>query len=318
MMAILQNTWVQKIILLVAIGAVTVTVSEFWFYEVSTETSHVLIMLMYGILGYILIQILDKYKVRTFLGLFLAACLFGFLTEGVPVPVLYTGVPFTIVWTSMAWHAVITVVMFWYLWRKFALDKSLFTNIWYNVSLGLLLGLWTVVGWSGVETDSGITFDWVPTETVAEQFMTAFLFFILGHIAMSYVSPAKLSATKEEWAILGLITGFFYLVGQLLPLFPFSLVLLPLIWLCIYPLSKSHFQTQEGQETILESVLGKRIKISRYLCGLLIPIFALGSYHLCYVYQFGFETNALLIVTAGPLSVYWFARAWWVYIVKKN
>jgi hypothetical protein len=43
-------------------------------------------------------------------GLFLGACLMGFLVEGVVVGQMYLAFPFQVVWTPMAWHGLVTGV----------------------------------------------------------------------------------------------------------------------------------------------------------------------------------------------------------------
>lgn len=46
-----------------------------------------------------------------------------------------------------------------------------------------------------------------------------------------------------------------------------------------------------------------------YVYTLAIPVFALGSYELLVYNELGMEVNAILILTAGPISVWCFARA---------
>jgi hypothetical protein len=62
-------------------------------------------------------------------GLFLGGALLGLLTEGVVVGTMYEGFPFQLVWTPLAWHALVTAVCVlglgragphWPLWRQVA------------------------------------------------------------------------------------------------------------------------------------------------------------------------------------------------------
>jgi hypothetical protein len=72
-----------KALLLLAIGSITVTVSEFWFYEVTDDTSSLFVLLTYGVVGYLSLLMLEKYSVQTFAGFFIVAAIFGWLIEGV-------------------------------------------------------------------------------------------------------------------------------------------------------------------------------------------------------------------------------------------
>ena len=49
------------------------------------------------------------FRVRSWTGLFLAACLYGWATEGVLIPVVYENLPWSYSWTSVGWHVLIDV-----------------------------------------------------------------------------------------------------------------------------------------------------------------------------------------------------------------
>ncbi len=207
------QTVFRKVLLLIAAGAMFVSVSEFWFYPVDEGVGHIGILLAYGILGYVFFLILNHYSVHTFWGFFLAASVFGFLVEGVPVPVLFTALPFTIVWTSLAWHALITVTIFWYYFRNILFFGQWWKKIVFTSSIGIVIGAWNTFMWNVVslEGPEGILFQWQPTELFAKQFLFGFGLFIIGHIIFQFVGKgAFLFSRFEKWGGWSFYRGYVF------------------------------------------------------------------------------------------------------------
>lgn len=79
----------------------------------------------------------------------LLGALTGFAIEGAMVPAIYEAVPFSFLWTSVAWHGPVTVALgvFWlpHLFARASLPVAACAM----VALGGLWGLWTTWTWGG-------------------------------------------------------------------------------------------------------------------------------------------------------------------------
>ena len=231
----MMQSILQKLALFIGMGAIFVTVSEFWFYEVGEEVGHIGILLAYSVLAYVFVTCVVYFKLHTFAGLFVAASLFGILTESVAVPVLFTAMPFTIIWTSLAWHALITVMIFWYAYLYILELSRPLIKVVYLLLMGAGLGLWNSFMWnvSAIDDVTGdISYAWVDPSEFILQLLLGYALFIGGHLLFAYGSSKPISFGRNEmWILFAVISGFF-VIGPGITMFPFSLVLLPLVFVC--------------------------------------------------------------------------------------
>ena len=309
---------IKKLLLFLSISVIFVTMSELWFYRLPPENNLLEIVFAYGLVGYLFLIILDRFKVYRFAGFFVAAGMFGFLIEGIPVPVLYSLIPFSILWTSLAWHALISIGIGWYWFRQVMTAGSWQKIITYNSALGAGLGIWGGYFWNVVESETGDVTGWlfVSPTVFAEQFMFGWLLFTLGHILFGLVTKGGISfARLEIWGI-SIITTVFFLLLQLIPAFPLSLLLPVLVGISVLALRKdrSHAETTP----ILHTFTTEHIPLARFLYTLFIPLGAIGIYTLIYSLELKFEANVLLILTAGPLALWWWLRSMWQLFSSKN
>lgn len=163
----------HRALLILASGALLVSFSEFWFYEIHDDVGQVGILLAYGLMGYLFPASVEYFRAYSFNGLFVAACMLGFLIEGVAVPVVYSNPPFTIIWTSMAWHALLSVTLGWLLFRHVMINKQWHQKLGLNVGLGLFLGCWNAYMWHAVGTDGTgeVEFNWQANNQFGWQFL---------------------------------------------------------------------------------------------------------------------------------------------------
>jgi len=92
----------------------------------------------------------EHFHVRRPAPLFLAAALYGFLVEGVLAPILYADGLFGwfhVSYTSLGWHAVISVIFGWYLLRRWMLQGKLGWLTMGSAAFGLFWGAWSLVFW---------------------------------------------------------------------------------------------------------------------------------------------------------------------------
>jgi hypothetical protein len=137
----------QRWLAIAALGAVGVFGSENLFWSAPpaplTLPDLLLTWLAYSLAAAAALIALTTTRARGWLGVFLAGCIYGWLIEGVVVQTVYDAFPYTLVFTGMSWHALLTALLLglgirvsvqWPLLRQFAL---LLTS-------GLAYGLWAL------------------------------------------------------------------------------------------------------------------------------------------------------------------------------
>ncbi len=140
-----------------AVGAVSWAWSEvgFWahFRVDDNAIVWVLTLLLYTLVAYVVLRILRRFPVSGIASLFMVGAAYGWLVEGTIANTVYLALPFSIVWTALAWHALLTVVIGWYALPT-ALRRGGLQAVGWCALLGLAWGCWGV-GWWSATPDSG-------------------------------------------------------------------------------------------------------------------------------------------------------------------
>lgn len=295
----------QRAVSVIGLGAVLVSTSEYWFYQVEAEVSSTMILLAYGLLGYLFIAVVQRFRVHSVAGLVVAASLLGFLIEGVPVPVVYANPPLSIVWTSLAWHAVLTLGLGWLSVRVVLADARIWRAIAINAAFGFVLGVWNAFMWNAKEVESTdqFTFVWQPTEVFATQFLFGYALFVGGHILLDRLYPKTLAIGQFEyfslWVLVTVISVLVAYSSGLFVLFP---ILPALVLGCLLALQLAS-KTSPGGVIIIDRLYKERIPLRRFGLTGLIPVTAIAGYAGMVHLEVKTEMNVLLIVTVGPAAV---------------
>ena len=100
--------------------------------------------------AFVLLWVIDTFRVRRLAPLFLAAAVFGFVAEGMLTNTLYEGGPlawFSASWTPLAWHAPLSVVFgWWWLRRELAAGRARRVAAG-CAAVGVVWGLWALAWW---------------------------------------------------------------------------------------------------------------------------------------------------------------------------
>ncbi len=100
--------------------------------------------------AFVLLWVIDAFRVRRLAPLFLAAAVFGFVAEGMLTATLYEGGPlawFSASWTPLAWHAPLSVVFgWWWLRRELVAGRTRRVALG-GAAAGVLWGLWALAWW---------------------------------------------------------------------------------------------------------------------------------------------------------------------------
>lgn len=287
--------------MVVATGILFSAFSEFWFYQVGTGLNDIVLVLAYGLLGYHFLLTLRFFQVRGFAGYFVAAGLFGFAVEGIPVPVLYESLPFSIAWTSLAWHALLTVSVGLLLYRKVMTGTSRSKIVLLNLAIGTVLGLWNGYIWNaGEDPDTAaVVYTWISPWTFARQFLIGYALFIGGHWVFDRLCWPVPQVSRAEYVALSGLLLLLFALGQLLALFPLSLVFPVLVLVSVGSLANGQRTAKSGW---LRQIFAHRFIPTTYLYSLLIPATAIPVYCAIYNWQVITETNAVVAGTTVLIS----------------
>ncbi|MEL6587547.1 MAG: hypothetical protein AAFQ50_12945, partial [Pseudomonadota bacterium] len=283
------------------LGALLVVPSELWFYPVDLTPDFWMMGLLYGLLGWAMIAVLAVFDRWDSRGWWIAAGLFGFLAEGLVVAELYGVLPFSILWTPLAWHAVVTVFLA-FLWLRSRLARGAVAGAVASAALGVALGVWNGWMWNVREAaDGSQSFDWQPLGPFAAQVGIGWLVFVAGHWGWSRLGPRlmALNLKTDLWA-LTLLFGGLWAVSWLVPLFPWSLALPGLTVLSVWALRHAGRGDRHVPATVSDRAL---------LWTALIPVCAIATYATYTAARPTWEVNAYTVFILGiPATLLW-ARA---------
>jgi len=295
----------SRILLFWSLGMILASVSELFFYPVEIDYWFYWFILLYWLYAYFTFLLLSFYKIKSFAWMFIAASIFWFLIEGWLLGVLYESLPFSLVWTSLAWHTLISWVLFFYIFRKKLISKSYSKALLYNIFLGALLWLWGTYSWNAVEIvwSMEILFEWKSVSEYAFQVIIAYTVFIFGHILYERGITSLSNVSSLELKIVAWVVALSFLAWNAILYFPFSLILLPLIYGCYIALKKSRHLAID--DTIF---VPEKISISKYITTLIIPATSILIYAIFFYYKIELEMNALYFTVWWIISVYLFLK----------
>lgn len=129
-----------------ALGGISWVFSEgfFWAHWRASNTfaDAILTWSAYCIVSYIVFSAVRWFDVHSFPRVFLAGAVFGWLVEGGVAATIYVGFPFQVVWTSLAWHAPVTICSGWFLLPRALRGRSVWDAVCLCAVTGLGVGFW--------------------------------------------------------------------------------------------------------------------------------------------------------------------------------
>lgn len=102
----------------------------------------------YALAAWAFLLLLPSAQQRGMAGVFLVACLYGWITEGAIVPVVHEAPPISWIWTSVSWHAPIDVFLGLYLLRQVLCAPTPWASVALHAATGIAWGLWSTWTWS--------------------------------------------------------------------------------------------------------------------------------------------------------------------------
>lgn len=277
--------WYSRVF--VGLGLIYAALSELLFYPVDMGAFLVELLVWYGLAAIFGVALIARRGGGGVLGFYVSALVLGFVVEGVPVPALYEALPFTIVWTSMAWHGIVSGLVGVYLLRL-ALLRSTRAGLLACGLFGLLLGAWAAYFWGAEPGGVGYLLQGALGCAV----------FIAGQVVLPHGTPPKRGMRVVLWGS-GALLAFGYAVQALNVLSPSVLILPIALWFC-------WGAGRAGSGALWPDLDWRRVWVFAALPLTAYPSFLLGA-DAVWVQ----EMNVWVILTFGPASLLLFGVALW-------
>lgn len=264
-------------------AAVLIVFSEKMFWYV-TGYSFLDLLLGYFFPAFILLWVIDAFRVRRLAPLFLAGAVFGFLAEGMLVGTIYEGGPlnwFSVSYTPLAWHAPLSVVFGWYALRRWLVAGRARAMALGCAAVGLFWGLWAMAWWLPENAADPVLLaqgarlgQWPVGEFALHAFtftaVLAVALWLLGRGGWSSFRPSKVEVGV---VVAGLLV--FFVAGVLLAVPWAPLKLLPLLGVTLLALYVN--KRKEPPGSLLADVAGP-VRLARLPLLLVMPAVAVAVY----------------------------------------
>jgi hypothetical protein len=301
----IMQSFFNRLLFAALSAAILVVFSEkvYWYIQ---GYGFLELLLYYFFPTYVFLWAIEAFRVRRWAPLFLAAALYGFLVEGVLTPVLYEdgllGL-FHVSYTSLAWHALVSVLFGWYWLRRLLIQGDDRRIMLWSAVFGLFWGLWSLAYWLPENLDDA--------ELLAEGFILgkwpvgAFAIYALlftaalaiSHLALArgyWQASFKPSRYEIGAAWLAIIAYFIVEVVLAVPFAPVKLgALLALVFL---PLWMNRQREPAGS---LLAELAKPVAEKKVVLLFVMPLAAIVVYGLAFFLQP--DENTLRLMSALPL-----------------
>ena len=266
-------------------AAVVIVFSEKMFWYV-TGYSFLDLLLGYFFPTFVLLWVIDAFRVRRLAPLFLAGAVFGFLAEGMLVGTIYEGGPlnwFSVSYTPLAWHAPLSVVFGWYALRRWLVAGRARALVLGCAAVGLFWGLWAMAWWlpenaadPALLAQGARLGQWPAADFALHAFtftgVLAVALWLLGRGGWSSFRPSRVEAAV---VVAGLLVFF---VAGVLPAAPWApLKLLPLLGVTLLALYVN--KKREPPGSLLADVAGP-VRLARLPLLLVMPAVAVAVYAL--------------------------------------
>lgn len=155
----------------------------------------------YAVASWAFLLLLPSARKQGMAGLFLAACLYGWITEGAIVPVVHEAPPISWIWTSVSWHVPIDVFLGLFILRHAMGASNAGASILLHALAGIGWGVWST--WTWGEPDSlrisGVDFLFFAAVTSA--------IWTIGLVLLSRAQMWK-STQRERWGVFSVVWIF--------------------------------------------------------------------------------------------------------------
>jgi hypothetical protein len=289
--------FIRRVIVVFSTGYVCLFFSElaFWSkYDPKGMAPRELLMtwLAYSIVAYVFLSVLALSRARSIWALFLAGAMYGWFVEGIVVQTMYDDFPINLSWTGLAWHALITILVGWYLLRQVLLENNYRKTIVISSLVGIIWGGWAIFWW--IEHQA-VT----PLWQFSLYALVATLVLILAYVVYDAVHPVAFRPTRMELGVLALIAVTYFMFVSLRATPRAGFILPPLLALVYFALRKN--RQDETRADLFVALQGK-VKGPNYLGLLFIPLGAIAVYTVAQSLNLRLPTNLPYFIVSTTLG----------------
>lgn len=279
------------------VGYILMFFSEFLFVNIYESSAGDLLAgvipmwIAYTLEAYVFLAIVAHFRIRTLWALFLAGATYGWLLEGVVVQEMYLAFPFQVPFTGLSWHALIDVLVGWYLVRKILFTDAPRRTAGIAAGIGLFWSFWAIWAWQEFDL---LTVGEFTLFACATALPLIPVYWLLNRLEPLVFTPH----TWELRVLAGLHGVVFVFVVIMIPYA--ILVLPPLLYLIFRALR--HHRALAIPDRISPAFVGP-VRLENHLWLALIPAVASVTYALYLALGTRLETNAIVWLATVPVSV---------------
>ena len=299
--------FLKRLALSLCTGVIFVGWSEvmFWARPMPGTSLRELIptTLAYSIAAYVFLWLVDAFCARSFEAVFLAGAAFGWLVEGVVVQTLYEQMPLSLSFTGLAWHALLTVGVGWYLIPRRLANGRLGRLACLAALIGVAYGLWAVWWW----TEAPPPLPWRAFAGYAwpSSVVLILAYAIAGRIRLPAFRPSRVEA------VLLTIVGLAYFGFVTVPADSRALWVLPPLAGVILLTLRRNVQVDSRQDFTTLPQKPASISWAASLLLLLIPLAATTIYAVFEWIGWRPATGYVLYLVTVPTGFFLFLRSIW-------
>jgi len=207
----------------------------------------------------------------------LAGAFFAFLVEGVLTPIIYLDGALPIMAAIfVGWHGIVAFVGFWYLTRRWLLERRTRLTAIASATFGAFWGIWAIVSAAGDATD----IEGGATVLAPSQFAVYAIgvgaTLAAAHWLIGFVWPTSWRPGKTSTIIVGLVNAAYMAVAVVL-LVPWAPANLALLLGGTYWLMTRGHEASHDEPRILDTLAG-RVRARDAAVLLLMPLAAAATY----------------------------------------
>jgi len=146
-------------------------------------------------------------------GLIIAGAMYGWIIEGAIATTLYSSPPFSVVWTGVAWHGLITVGVGWWLLPR-AVNRGGWPAALTCAAVGVAWGVWSAQWWGALPEIGEATAYFDPAGYAGFVVLVSALG-AAGYAAQRALAPASPPAAWAGWACVACVVAWFVVVVAL-------------------------------------------------------------------------------------------------------
>src|SRR3989344_1748010 len=291
--------FIKRLLLVLSLGYILYFFSERVFLSFLKQEETILVtilgVILYSLVAYAIILIIKFFKVKNIYSIFITGAIFGWLDEGLLTTTLYgiegNSFPLSISWTGLAWHALISFTLGFYLINLYINKNQKIKLVLLSIFIGLFWSLWSIF-WKSEDPSLNISFESFLIHSLVSSFLL-----IISFIYFNKFIGKDFNTKLAEKIIVPLLLIIYYITVTYLAN-PTSLVILPIL------LVLSFLILYKNKKMETKNLFTDKIKSNNfnYLILIIIPLVASAFYFLIYNFNIVFQSNLIVYYITMPLG----------------